>query len=350
MKLIHQIKLKKNIYRYLIAILVISNFAFLEKIVAQDEALPLNLDTVEVALRSKKTDLITKNKLLIEGANNRKTTFIVTPEIEKRLRLFGASNGLISALKTYAPQSRVIPKTSANTTVKNSIGMELVLIPKGEFMMGTKDEEKSVMLEKQHPRHKVVIKQDFYMGKYEVTQAQWKAIMGKNPSTYDLCGENCPVESISWETVKKFLDKLNQKNDGYKYRLPTEAEWEYAARAGTDTNYYWGNDLGEKDYIYYASSNHQHPVRVGAFLPNGFGLYDMGGNVWEFCEDVWQDSYKNAPTDGTASRSGEANRIVMRGGGYGNYYDEWRSDMRRFFEVKEIMYNLGFRVVATPAR
>ena len=113
MKLIHQIKLKKNIYRYLIAILVISNFAFLEKIVAQDEALPLNLDIVEVALRSKKTDLITKNKLLIEGANNRKTTFVLTPEIEKRLRLFAPSiNSLFLVMRSVFFERRATSTTS----------------------------------------------------------------------------------------------------------------------------------------------------------------------------------------------------------------------------------------------
>ena len=334
------------IFRYFLLIVFISNFAFLQNIFAQDDA-PLNLDKVEVALRSTKTTLVNKNALLIVGVNERKTTFVLTPEIEKRLRLYGASNGLLAAIRANAPTDRVIPKTSPNTTIKNILGMEFVLIPKGEFMMGAKDEEKSVMLEKQHPRHKVVIKQDFYLGKYEVTQAQWTSVMGKNPSVFDLCGENCPVENVSWNLVKKFIEKLNQKNVGYQYRLPTEAEWEYAARAGTETSYYWGNDLNEKDYVYYASSN-PNPVRVGSYLPNGFGLYDMSGNVWEFCEDVWTEDYKNSPNNGSANLTGDPEKRVMRGGGYSNIFDDWRSDMRRRLSVQDGNYSLGLRLVTMP--
>ena len=141
---------------------------------------------------------------------------------------------------------------------------------------------------------------------------------------------------------------MNFKKDGYQYRLPTEAEWEYAARAGTETSYYWGNDLAEKDYKFYASSNHSNPVRVGSFLPNGFGLYDMGGNVWEFCEDVWTENYKNSPSNGSANLTGDAEKRVMRGGGYGNYYDDRRSDMRRALSVQDGNYSLGLRLVAIP--
>ena len=341
---------KIQLVRYLTVILFIFSVGLVENTSAQDD-IPLNLDRVEVALRSTKATASTKNALLIAGANERKTTFLLTPEIEKRLRSFGATNALIVALRTNAPTSRVIPKTSANTSVKNVLGMELVLIPKGEFMMGTKDEEKGYNFDKQRPRHKVTFNQDFYMGKYEVTQAQWEAVMGKNPSTFDLCGEHCPVETISWNDAKKFIEKLNLKKDGYKYRLPSEAEWEYAARGGTETSYYWGNDLEEKDYKFYASSNHSNPVRVGSFLPNGFGLYDMSGNIWEMCEDVWMVSYKNSPSDGSANLAGEDNaKRVMRGGGYGNYHDDRRSDMRRTHSVTDGNYSLGFRVVATVAK
>lgn len=277
-----------------IAILIsFSLFYFQQNLSAQE--IPLSLDQVETALRSTKTTAATKNTLLIEGVNERKITFLLTPEIEKRLRVIGANNALIVAIRTNAPTaSRLIQKTSANTTIKNSSGMELVLIPKGEFMMGTKDGEIGPNFDNHRPRHKVKINQDFYLGKYEVTQAQWKTLMGKNPSLYDLCGDTCPVDSVSWNDAKKFIEKLNQKNDGFKYRLPTEAEWEYAARAGTETAYYWGDDAEEKDYRYYVSSNGKNPQRAGSFLPNGFGLYDMSGNVWELCEDVWQQNYKNA--------------------------------------------------------
>jgi len=340
----------ENIFSgYLSAIFFIFVLAVTQTVSAQEE-IPLSLDRVEMALRSTKTTAADKNAILIEGIKERKITFILTPEIDKRLRSIGANNLLIAAIRKNAPPpSRIIQKTSANTTIKNSSGMELVLIPKGEFMMGTKKvEEAETVYDSQRPRHKVKINQDFYLGKYEVTQAQWKAVMGKNPSLYDLCGENCPVDSVSWNDAKKFIEKLNQKNDGFKYRLPTEAEWEYAARAGTETDYFWGNDLEEKDYRYYVSANGTNPVRVGSFLPNGFGLYDMSGNVWELCEDVWQANYKNAPVDGSANLSGDAEKRVMRGGSYGNFAQERRSDMRRNFPAKEGNQSLGFRIAAVP--
>ena len=341
---------KNNINKIsLLMAILVSIFAFQQNISAQDEeSLPLNLNQVEMALLSTKTTAANKKALLIEGVNGRKITFLLTSEIEKRLRSIGANNLLIAAIRKNAPPAaRIIQKTSANTTVKNSIGIELVLIPKGEFMMGTeKINQAETVFDAQRPRHKVKINQEFYLGKYEITQAQWKAVMGKNPSLYDLCGENCPVESVSWNNVKKFIEKLNQKNDGFKYRLPSEAEWEYAARAGTGTVYYWGDDLEEKDFRYYVSANGANPVRVGSFLPNGFGLYDMSGNVWELCEDVWQANYKNAPADGSANLAGDTEKRVMRGGSYGNFAQERRSDMRRNFPINEGNQSLGFRVAA----
>lgn len=343
-------KMKSSRKKLLLCVaLLISIFAFQYSISAQEE-IPLNLDQVEMALRSTKTTAANKNALLIEGVNERKITFLLTPEIEKRLRAIGANNSLITVIRKNAPpSSRIIQKTSANTTVKNSMGIELVLIPKGAFVMGTeKINEAETVFEAQRPRHKVKINQDFYLGKYEVTQAQWKTVMGKNPSLFDLCGENCPVESVSWKDVKKFIEKLNQKNDGFKYRLPTEAEWEYAARAGTETAYYWGNDVEDKDFRYYASANNSNPVRVGSFLPNGFGLYDMSGNVWELCEDTWQANYKNAPIDGSANLAGDAEKRVMRGGSYKDFADERRSDLRRYFSVNEGFQSLGFRLAAVP--
>ena len=134
--------------------------------------------------------------------------------------------------------------------------------------------------------------------------------MGKKPSLHDLCGENCPVDSVSWNDAKKFIEKLNQKNDGFKYRLPTEAEWEYAARAGTETAYYWGNDAEEKDYRYYAGSDGLSPVRVGSFLPNGFGLYDMRGHVGNYAK-AFAGALQNAPVDGAQNLSAmRKNRVL----------------------------------------
>lgn len=337
-------------FRFLYLVIFLFILAGPRNVWAQDE-LPLNLYQIEFALRSPNAPLATKNTLLIGGVKERKTTFLVTPEIEKRLRAMGAGPALISALRTNEPPpARIIQPKSAQTVIKNSIGMELVLIPKGEFMMGAQEGIRGPIFDTQRPFHKVVIGQDFYLGKYEVTQAEWKLVMGKNPSTYPL-GESFPVETVSWSDIKKFIEKLNQKRDGFSYRLPSEAEWEYAARGGTGTAYYWGDDPEEKDYQYYVSANNENPVRVGSFLPNGFGLYDMSGNVWELCEDVWTPNYKAAKGDGSANLTGEdTNKKVMRGGAYGNYSDDRRSDIRRPFDASQPYYNLGFRLVAVASK
>ena len=175
-------------------------------------------------------------------------------------------------------------------TWKNPIGIEFVLIPAGEFLMGSDnyDDEK--------PVHRVRISKVFYLGKYEVTQAQWQAVMGDNPSRFK--GDTLPVEQVSWEDAQKFIERLNVKEGGPKYRLPTEAEWEYAARAETTTAYSFGDDprqLGEYAWFSENSGNTTHPV--GQRKPNPWGLYDMYGNVWEWMQDWYSNAaYKGSPS------------------------------------------------------
>jgi len=158
----------------------------------------------------------------------------------------------------------------------------------------------------------------FWISKYEVTQKQWQEVMGTNPSRFDDC-EECPVERVSWEDVQAFLKKLNRQT-GRNYRLPTEAEWEYAARGGAQSRgyLYAGSDnLGEVAWYDGNSGSETHPV--GKKKPNELGLYDMSGNVWEWCQDVWHDNYEGAPTDGSAwLQGGEQARRVLRGGSW-NY-------------------------------
>ncbi|NOT58711.1 MAG: formylglycine-generating enzyme family protein [Acidobacteria bacterium] len=168
----------------------------------------------------------------------------------------------------------------------------------------------------ERPAHRVRVAA-FNIGKYEVTQAQWLAVMGgKNPSRFtgDL---NRPIETVSWNDAVKFCERLSQLT-GKQFRLPTEAEWEYAARGGTTTEYSFGDDaklLGEYAWFSDNSGSTTHPV--GKKLPNQFGLFDMHGNVWEWCQDVWHDNYQGAPTDGSAWLSGgDSSRGVVRGGAW----------------------------------
>jgi formylglycine-generating enzyme required for sulfatase activity len=224
--------------------------------------------------------------------------------------------------------------------LSNSIGMTFVLIPAGEFMMGSDTGDND-----EKPIHKVRLSKAFYLGKYEVTQGQWQAVMGNNPSNFK-GNANLPVESVSWDDMQEFIRKLNAKEGGTKYRLPTEAEWEYAARAGTTTAYSFGNDerqLGE--YAWYAthSGNTTHPV--GQKKPNALGLYDMHGNVWEWVQD-WHGPYTaGAAVDPAGPVSGSSR--VSRGGG-------WPYDARYCWSVNRNNNapgnrndNLGLRLLST---
>jgi len=215
-------------------------------------------------------------------------------------------------------------------------GIEMVYIPPGRFMMGSYSNDSG------KPMHEVRISQAFYMGKYEVTQGQWQGVMGNNPSYFKDCGSKCPVEQVSWNDAQDFINKLNDANDGSKYRLPSEAEWEYACRAGTTGDY-----AGDLDSIAWYSANFgskTHPV--GAKQPNGFGLYDMYGNVWEWCQDWYHPSYDGAPSDGSAWLSGgEQKYRVFRGGSWTNATN-LRSALRARSTPDDRESNIGFRVVS----
>jgi formylglycine-generating enzyme required for sulfatase activity len=185
--------------------------------------------------------------------------------------------------------------------------LELVWIPPGSFMMGSENGEPD-----EKPVHRVTISKGFYLGKYEVTQAQWRKLMGDEPSHFK--GDDLPVEQVSWGRVVGFIAKLNAQNDGYTYMLPSEAQWEYAARAGTVGDY--AGDLDAMAWYDHNSEHHTHPV--GRKQPNAFGLFDMHGNVFEWCEDGYHETYVGAPTDGSAWLSGVEKHRVLRGGTWGN--------------------------------
>lgn len=233
-------------------------------------------------------------------------------------------------------ETTVIVAKKAGEISKSNLpgGAEMLFsyIPAGDFMMGG-DKEND-----EKPIHKVTISRDYYIGKYEVTQEQWQAVMGSNPSSKVNC-PRCPVESISWDDAQKFIDKLNAHSDKHNYRLPTEAEWEYACRAGTTGDY-----AGNLDSIaWYWGVNFVGVREVGTKQANAWGLYDMSGNVYEWCQD-WHGNYStDAAIDPTGTANGSAR--VVRGGSYAESAARQRSAARAGFAPSLRRDWLGFRVV-----
>jgi len=216
----------------------------------------------------------------------------------------------------------------------NSIGMKFVWIPPGNFLMGSPKEER--LRSDNETQHKVTLTKGFYMGVYTVTQEQWQAVMGKNPSFFK--GEkNLPVDSVSWDDCQEFIKKLREKDKDKKaYRLPTEAEWEYACRAGTTTPFHFGETISTDQ----ANCNGENPygngkkgvyrkktTPVGSFPANAWGLHDMHGNLWQWCQDWYAAEYpKNDVTDPQGPENGELR--VLRGGSWYLHPESCRSARR----------------------
>ncbi|MGF1519156.1 MAG: SUMF1/EgtB/PvdO family nonheme iron enzyme [Nodosilinea sp.] len=244
----------------------------------------------------------------------------------------------------------------------NGITLDLVRIPAGQFLMGAPAGEEG-RFDEEGPQHRVTVS-EFWLGKYPVTQAQYQAIMGQNPSHFSENGANRPVETVSWHDAVAFCQKLSKKM-GRTYRLPSEAEWEYACRAGTTTPFYFGStitpDLANYDGNYtYANGPtgtfRKQTTEVGQFPPNAFGLYDMHGNVWEWCADHWHPNYEGAPTDGSAlllpggRKSVERYSWMMRGGSWSDISMVCRSAFRSSPVPDAFgVHSFGFRVVCTAA-
>jgi formylglycine-generating enzyme required for sulfatase activity/tRNA A-37 threonylcarbamoyl transferase component Bud32 len=231
----------------------------------------------------------------------------------------------------------------------NGITLEMISIPGGSFQMGSPESEKS-RGDNESPQHKVTVPA-FLMGRYAVTQAQYESIMNKNPANFK--GANRPVETVSWNDAQEFCKKLSQKT-GRTYRLPSEAEWEYACRAGTTTPFHFGetitSDLANYDgtVLYQSEPKGEYrkqTTEVGIFPPNAFGLSDMHGNVWEWCEDIYHEKYDGAPTDGSAwNVGGEGTRSLRRGGSWFLDPRDCRSANRVSFGL--LGQDIGLRVVA----
>jgi formylglycine-generating enzyme required for sulfatase activity len=252
----------------------------------------------------------------------------------------------------------------------NKVQLEMVAISAGSFIMGSPEDE----LERQNnesPQHKVTI-QPFFIGKYPITQAQWGAVVSLeqvkrelNPDPSSFKGDNRPVESVDWSDAVEFCERLSRYTNR-PYRLPSEAEWEYACRAGTITPFYFGETIATDLANYRGTDNEEYKwsgsygrgpkgiyreetTDVGSFgVANAFGLYDMHGNLWEWCADHWHENYEGASTDGSAwlNEDDNDNRSrVLRGGSWYSYPDNCRSASRYDGSLDDDLYNIGFRVV-----
>ena len=237
-------------------------------------------------------------------------------------------------------------ETSSGETISLPIGggvvLELVSVPAGTFMMGSENGTWDEV-----PVHQVVITTDFYIGKYEVTQAQYEEVMGENPSYFAGCSQ-CPVDTVTWQEAAAFCDALSSMT-GYQISLPTEAEWEYACRAGSTTEYSFGDSVGQLDeHAWYDSFSSSMTHAVGSKLPNSWGLFDMHGNVWEWCADWYDNDYYDVSPleDPTGPTSGDDR--VKRGGSWDSPYDGLRSANRSGSRPDSVGSREGFRIVARP--
>jgi formylglycine-generating enzyme required for sulfatase activity len=247
----------------------------------------------------------------------------------------------------------------------NGIQLEMVMIPSGSFIMGSPETEEGSN-DDERPQHQVTIKA-FCLGKYQVTQAQWRFVaqlpqvnreLEQDPSHFK--SDNRPVEQVSWEDAVEFCDRLSNHTKE-QYRLPSEAEWEYACRAGTTTPFHFGETITTDLANYDGNSTYgqgskgvyrKEATEVGSFgVANNFGLYDMHGNVWEWCQDDWHSDYEGAPTDGSAWLSSEesSDRKLLRGGSWYHFPGNCRSAYRLDLNLDYVINLIGFRVVCSGA-
>ena len=276
---------------------------------------------------------------------------------------------LYESSKAGASYCQVIGKHAADArpavAYRNSLGMKFAKIPAGQFLMGSSDEEIQELLDKfpktvdvvhrvpnEAPQHKVCITRDFFMGACEVTQAQYRAAMRDHQTRW--LGDDQPVEQVTWYQAKAFCRWLNEKDfdrpAGYAYRLPTEAEWEYACRAGTTTPFAFDDEAPLMDYGWLGANSRGGAREVGRKRPNAWGLYDMHGNVWEWCEDAFRtNAYRNTPTNDPVQEYEATTERVIRGGSFEAIVPCLRSAYRTMYPAHRDHANTGFRVVLAPA-
>jgi formylglycine-generating enzyme required for sulfatase activity len=254
--------------------------------------------------------------------------------------------------------SNIAHFTLSSTSYTNSLGMTFELLPAGTFTMGSPSDEPGRDSRDEGPQHQVTLTQPFYMQTTEVTQAQWETVMGSNPSWFSGC-PTCPVEQVSWDDAQDYIVQMNLKGEG-TYGLPTEAQWEYATRAGSTTAFYNGgitsysdmsecNDDGNLTAIgWYCDNSDNQTYPVAQKTPNAWGLYDMSGNVYEWVQDWYSGSYYDSSpsTDPTGPSSG-SNRVA-RGGNWFSEAKKCRSAYRSLYDPDLRSLTIGFRLTRQP--
>lgn len=255
----------------------------------------------------------------------------------------------VYAVLTIPTWGRPQPTRVSSAILEPATGMEFVLLPAGEFLMGSPEDV--IGREPQEVLHRVRITQPFHMSRTEVTQAQWVKVMGTNPSHFPECA-NCPVENVSWFGVQEFIARLNDKTEK-SFRLPTEAEWEYACRAGATSPFHTGENLttdqanydGRYPYPGQARGVYrERTTEVASFEPNSWGLYDMHGNVWEWCGD-WHCSYPEGGEVDDPLGDCDSQLRVIRGGSWYFNADSARCALRYTHRPQDVGPSLGFRLV-----
>jgi formylglycine-generating enzyme required for sulfatase activity len=251
---------------------------------------------------------------------------------------------LFSALSVLSTGSHA----QTGKTYTNSIGMEFIQIPAGSFIMGS-DKNLEGADKNETPQHRVTLSKSFYLGKYEVTQAQWEAVMGDNPSKFK--GRSNPVERVPWDDVQLFIERLNAKEGTNKYRLPTEAEWEYAARAGTTSAWSFGDDAASAGQsAWYENNSGEQPHPVGQKQPNPWGLYDMHGNVWEWVQDRYGGKYYAQSSASDPAGPSRGDYRVLRGWSWNYSAGLLRSASRDSFTPGGHIGLNGFRLALSPGQ
>jgi formylglycine-generating enzyme required for sulfatase activity len=271
------------------------------------------------------------------------------------LFLSGQQIASVQVEPTAAPRPEPVPASRAEPVLvrpavassqsqsgSSALSGEMVLIPSGVFTMGSGASEADRESD-EGPQRQVRVER-FELGKYEVTQGQWLAVMGSNPSYFKDCGADCPVEQVSWDEVQGFIKRLNERT-GLVYRLPSESEWEYGCRAGEQQRYCGSNEV--ESVALYRQNSGIKTQRVGQKRANAWGIHDMSGNVWEWTQDCWNDSYANAPVTGAARTDGNCVRRVLRGGSWNVNARFVRAACRGNSDTANRISSVGFRLART---